>query len=157
MNDVIIDLQIASNANTLPHPSQFKRWVCAALAGHSNDVELTIRIVDTEEIIDLNSRFRKNNQPTNVLAFPYEDPPGIILPLPLLGDIIICAPIVETESHKLKKNTLSHWAHLVVHGTLHLLGYDHITNPEAEEMESLETEILVKMGFVPPYGVQVKS
>src|SRR5690606_24067449 len=95
--------------------------------------------------------YRHQDKPTNVLSFPADIPAE--LNLPLLGDLVICAPVVEREAMEQRKTLEAHWAHMVVHGTLHLVGYDHITEPEAEEMESLETKILTGMGFPPPYEI----
>jgi len=145
-----LELQIASNAKTLPHPSQFREWISIVLWNRLDEAELTIRIVDEEEIASLNEQYRHKQGPTNVLSFVAEHPDG--LESSYLGDIIVCAPIVEREAMNANKDLLAHWALMVIHGTLHLLGYDHEDVEEAEEMENLETEILVKLGFAPPYG-----
>lgn len=145
-----LELQIASSIQTLPHPAQFREWVSATLWQRIETAELTIRIVDEDEIIALNQQYRKKTGSTNVLSFPYEAIPGVASRF--LGDIVICAPIIEKESNEQQKPLLAHWAHMVVHGTLHLLGYDHQTDEEAVEMESTETDILLKLGFQPPYG-----
>ena len=145
-----LELQIASTIQTLPHPAQFKEWVGTALWNRLDTGELTIRIVDEEEITRLNEQYRGKKGPTNVLSFPYDPMPGITVNL--LGDIVICAPLVEAEAHEQHKILLAHWAHLVVHGCLHLLGFNHEYPAEAVEMENLETEILLKLGFPPPYG-----
>lgn len=145
-----LELQIASANKTLPHPSQFREWISVALWNQVDTAELTIRIVDKDEITELNKKYRKMNKPTNVLSFPVEIEHDI--EVPMLGDIIICAPIVEAEARKANKDLLAHWALMVVHGALHLLGYDHETDKEAEEMEGLENTILQKLGFPAPYG-----
>lgn len=145
-----LELQIASEAQTLPHPSQFREWVGTTLANRIDTAELTIRIVDIEEMTELNETYRKKTGPTNVLSFPAEISPEF--EMPLLGDIIICAPIVQREAEGENIELLSHWAHMVVHGTLHLLGYDHIEKDEAEIMEAIEEEILTSMGYPAPYG-----
>lgn len=145
-----LELQIASNAKTLPHPSQFREWVGTTLANIQNDAELTIRIVDEEEMTELNSTYRKKNGPTNVLSFPAE--PYHEFDLPLLGDIVICASVVQKEASDANIDLLAHWAHMVVHGTLHLLGYDHIKDEEAAVMEAMEESILTHMGYPAPYG-----
>lgn len=147
-----LELQIASTVKTLPHPSQFREWISVALYDRIETAELTIRIVDEEEIAELNEFYRKKSGPTNVLSFPAEIDPHINLPVPILGDIVICAPVVEAEAKRANKELLAHWALMVIHGTLHLLGYDHIQEDEAEVMEGLETELLVSLGFPPPYG-----
>jgi probable rRNA maturation factor len=145
-----LELQIASTAKTLPHPAQVREWVSAALLGSVDTAEMTIRIVDIEEISELNYRYRKKLGPTNVLSFPYNPIPGIASRL--LGDVVVCAPLVEKEALEQNIPLLDHWAHLIIHGILHLLGYDHEFEDDAEEMESKETEILVQLGFQPPYG-----
>lgn len=145
-----LELQIASSIQTLPHPAQFREWVSVSLWQRIETAELTIRIVDEDEMTALNQQYRKKIGPTNVLSFPYEAIPGVASRF--LGDIVICAPIIEKESNDQQKPLLAHWAHMVVHGTLHLLGYDHQTDAEAFEMESTETDILLRLGFEPPYG-----
>lgn len=145
-----LELQIASNAQTLPHPSQFREWVSSTLDNRLDTAELTIRIVDIEEMKELNQTYRKKSGATNVLSFPAEIDKSF--DLPLLGDIVICAPIVQKEANDADIELLAHWAHMVVHGTLHLLGYDHIEKEEAEVMEAIETRILTDLGFSAPYG-----
>lgn len=150
-----LELQIASSIKTLPHPSQFREWVSVALWQRIDTAELTIRIVDEEEMIQLNEQYRHKTGPTNVLSFPYEPIPGIVSRC--LGDIVICAPIIEQESQRSDKPLLSHWALMVIHGTLHLMGYDHQTEEETADMQGLETEILLQLGFPPPYGDIITS
>jgi probable rRNA maturation factor len=145
-----LDLQVACDAPALPQPGHFLAWASAALAGHRETAELTLRIVDESEGSELNQRYRGRPGPTNVLSFPFEPPPGLP-PSDLLGDLVICAPVVAREAREQGKPEEAHWAHLVVHGTLHLLGYDHITDPGAEEMEAMETVILTGLGFPSPY------
>lgn len=153
--DLELDLQIATDALGLPTGSDLDQWARAALEGRRERATLTIRIVDAAEGQALNRRFRGQDRPTNVLSFPFEAPPG----LPgvagiddLLGDLVICAPVVSREAIEQGKPEPAHWAHLVVHGVLHLLGFDHLTEPEAEAMEGLETAILDRLGFPPPYA-----
>ena len=158
MTQAIIDLQLASEHNHCPSASQLNLWVDAAIEKTKQVIaesELTIRIVDQAESKELNKQYRGKDTPTNVLSFPFEAPPQI--ELNLLGDLVICAPIVAKEAHEQQKSELSHWAHMVVHGTLHLQGYDHIDDKEAEEMENLEIEILNSLGFTNPYLVQVSE
>lgn len=145
-----LELQIASKIKTLPHPAQVREWVSLTLWERLDTAEMTIRIVDEEESAELNKIYRNKSGPTNVLSFPYDPQPGVASRL--LGDIVICAEVVEREAAEYKKPLLAHWAHMVVHGTLHLLGYNHILDDEAKEMESIETDILHKLGFPPPYG-----
>ena len=155
MTTPIIDLQIASeNSEGLPTLEQFTHWVETALAFEAQtedfpETEMTIGIVDEEESQTLNREYRGKDYPTNVLSFPFEVPEGI--ELPLLGDLVICRQVMEREAKEQQISLASHWAHLAVHGTLHLLGYDHIEEAEAEEMEGLETQIMQKLGFEDPY------
>ena len=146
-----IALQLATEHEHCPTLSQLSQWVDATLAATEAipTSELTIRIVEKEESRSLNHQYRGYDKPTNVLSFPFDAPPGI--ELNLLGDLVICAPIVEQEALEQNKNQIAHWAHLVIHGTLHLLGYDHIEDDEAEIMESLETAILNSLGYPDPY------
>ena len=117
--------------------------------GHTYEAEVTVRIVDEAESNELNLTYRGKDKPTNVLSFPFEAPPG--LELPLLGDLVICRQVVEREAEEQGKPLMAHWAHMVVHGSLHLLGYDHIDDEEAEEMEQLERDIMQELGFADPY------
>ncbi|MCY6395180.1 rRNA maturation RNase YbeY [Actinobacillus pleuropneumoniae] len=155
MTTPIIDLQIAAeNSENLPSLAQFTQWVQCALAHEAQtedfpETEITIRIVDEAESHELNLTYRGKDKSTNVLSFPFEVPEGI--ELPLLGDLIICRQVVEKEAQEQQISLESHWAHLAIHGTLHLLGYDHIEDVEAEEMEGLETEIMQSLGFEDPY------
>lgn len=145
-----LDLQVACAAAELPAAESFEAWAAAALAGEDRDAaELTIRIVDETESAELNRRYRHRSGPTNVLSFPFEAPPGI--ELPLLGDLVICAPVVAREAAAQDKPATAHWAHMVVHGILHLLGYDHLEEEEAAGMEALETAILARIGYPDPY------
>lgn len=132
-----------------PEPDSIQRWVEAALTNHRENTELGIRIVDAAESAVLNERYRGKQGPTNVLSFAADLPDFI--PLPLLGDLVICAPLVLQEALAQGKHPNAHWAHLVVHGTLHLLGYDHTTEQEAKIMEALEADILAHLDFPPPY------
>ncbi len=164
-----LDLQIATTDNNIPSEQELATWVEAVLSEQQlKDKELTIRIVDAPEIRALNKQYRGKDKATNVLSFPFEQPdfsipeiPGIdvdchdsegfTLPVNFLGDLIICSQVVEQEAKEQTKAALHHWAHMVVHGTLHLLGYDHIDDNEAEEMEDLEKVILHKLGIDDPY------
>ncbi|CAM2923009.1 rRNA maturation RNase YbeY [Vibrio diazotrophicus] len=145
-----LDLQLAvEDENGLPSEANFATWLEAAITPFQEQAEVTIRIVDSEESHQLNMDYRGKDKPTNVLSFPFEAPPG--MELDLLGDLVICRQVVEQEASEQNKPLLAHWAHMVVHGSLHLLGYDHIEDDEAEEMESLETELMQKLGFEDPY------
>ncbi len=153
--DLELDLQLAATADGLPSQTDCLAWTSAALEGRRERAALTIRIVDQDEGRDLNLRFRGQDRPTNVLSFPFEAPPGFpdLEGLDgLLGDLVICAPVVRREAAEQGKPEPAHWAHLVVHGTLHLLGYDHREDDEARIMEDLETAILGRLGFPPPYA-----
>ena len=150
MGKMIIDLQIACEQETgLPTAEQIEQWATAAVQPQSDEVEMTVRIVDEAESHALNLNYRGKDRPTNVLSFPFECPDEV--ELPLLGDLVICRQVVEREAQEQDKPAMAHWAHMVVHGSLHLLGYDHIEDDEAEEMESLETQIMTELGFADPY------
>ena len=150
MSTVILDLQLACEREQgLPSEANFRRWLEAVLPQFQPESEVTIRLVDVAESQELNHTYRGKDKPTNVLSFPFEAPPGI--ELPLLGDLIICRQVVEHEAQEQDKALEAHWAHMVIHGSLHLLGYDHIEDDEAEEMESLETEIMLALGYPDPY------
>ena len=144
-----VELQIASNSDKIPDPNKFQRWVAEATQHLHKDAEVSLRIVNQDESRELNHQYRGKNKPTNVLSFPSDLPSE--LNLSLLGDLVICAPIVEQEALEQHKNLEAHWAHMTVHGTLHLLGYDHINEIMAEEMENLETLILTNLNYSPPY------
>ena len=150
MGKMIIDLQIACEQETgLPTLEQIEQWATAAVQPQSDEVEMTVRIVDEAESHELNLNYRGKDRPTNVLSFPFECPDEV--ELPLLGDLVICRQVVEREAQEQEKPLMAHWAHMVVHGSLHLLGYDHIEDDEEEEMESLETQIMTGLGFADPY------
>ena len=141
----------------LPSALSFRRWVEAALASarRRKSAELAIRIVGTREGRILNRDYRGKDYATNVLSFPTELPPGVTLPL--IGDLAICAPVVAREAAEQGKTARDHWAHMTVHGVLHLLGYDHIEDAQAEAMEALETRILARLGIADPYTVEHDS
>ena len=144
-----LEIQRVSDAPEQPTDEQFRRWAGAALTGRRGRAELTLRLVDEEESRALNREYRGRDRPTNVLSFPFQVPPEV--PSDLLGDLVICAPLVTGEAAEQGKSTEAHWAHLVVHGILHLLGYDHQRLPESREMEALEIRILAGLGFSDPY------
>ncbi len=154
--DLQLDLQIAcstdyGSATDLPSEEQLNKWVSAAIIKRTahEEPELTIRIVDEAESQELNHEYRGKDKPTNVLSFPFEAPAHI--PIPLLGDLIICRQVVEREAIEQGKPLIAHWAHMTVHGCLHLLGYDHIEDEEAEEMEGIERQVMADLGFEDPY------
>jgi probable rRNA maturation factor len=142
MPKILLTLQIASELNNIPTTAQFKKWVKATLRV---DTEVTIRIVDEDEGRTLNNTYRSKNYATNVLTFPLTEEPHLI------GDIVICAPIVEKEARTQHKSFEAHFAHLTVHGVLHLHGYDHETEAQAALMESIEVTTLQKLGYANPY------
>ncbi|KEA64417.1 Metal-dependent hydrolase YbeY, involved in rRNA and/or ribosome maturation and assembly [Marinobacterium lacunae] len=144
-----IDLQIDVNDSDLPEREAFQRWVTTALEGRRERGEVCIRIVSSDESQSLNHEYRGKDKPTNVLSFPFDVPPGV--PIDLLGDLAICSEVVRNEAHEQGKPLHDHWAHMVIHGTLHLLGFDHIKDDEAEEMEALERELLARLGIADPY------
>ena len=146
---IIVDIQMASASEEAPDPQSIERWVSAAIGNQRESTELSVRIVDNEEGQLLNEQFRGSSGATNVLSFPFENESPE--PLPLIGDIVICAPIVAKEAVEQNKALNAHWAHMIIHGVLHLLGYDHQNDTEANAMEALETEIMQGLGFPPPY------
>ena len=148
---VNLDVQYAVSDDDAdpPSPSLIRGWVEAALLGQRDETELTVRIVDTDEIQHLNRTYRQQDKPTNVLSFPFEKLDDI--DLPLLGDVVICAAVVALEAQQQQKSVSDHWAHMVVHGVLHLLGYDHVRDADAEIMEGLEIEVLQRLGIANPY------
>lgn len=148
--ELVLDLQNAYDGSiTLPEQEDFERWVSSAISPMREEAELTIRIVNDSESQQLNAQYRGKDKPTNVLSFPADLPKE--LELPLLGDLVISADIVQSEAAEQGKPGIAHWAHMSIHGALHLLGYDHIDDAEAEEMESLEIRILADLGFPNPY------
>ncbi|PXX99781.1 rRNA maturation RNase YbeY [Halomonas sp. LBP4] len=157
MNAPLVDLQVAIEAEGLPSQAELDTWVAAVLARHdvAPGSELTVRLVDEAESRALNRDYRGRDTPTNVLSFPFESPPGI--ELALLGDLVICHPVVVREAREQDKSPGAHYAHMVVHGTLHLLGYDHLEEAEAEAMEALEREILAGLGIADPYHADTRD
>ncbi len=145
-----LDLQNASSAAS-PNEAQFRQWCELALRQRTADSELTIRLVDEPEARELNHTYRQKDYATNVLSFP-ADVPDELLDIPLLGDLVICVQVVEREAAEQGKSPEAHWAHLVIHGCLHLLGYDHIDEEEAVEMETLEQQLLAELGHPDPYA-----
>ncbi|MGZ4998238.1 MAG: rRNA maturation RNase YbeY, partial [Methylobacter sp.] len=134
-----IEVQAVFNSAGQPDQQQIQLWVDTALADYDQDTEIVVRIVDEQESAELNEQYRHKSGPTNILSFPVDVPEGI--ELDLLGDLVICAPVVEKEALEQGKILDHHWAHIIVHGVLHLLGYDHINDDEAELMENKEIAI----------------
>ena len=151
MSKLDVAVGYAAPRKGVPASASFRRWIEAALKGakRRKATEVSVRIVDTEEGQALNLQYRGRDYATNVLSFPVELPPGV--DLPLIGDLVICAPVVAREAAEQGKKPADHWAHLTIHGTLHLLGYDHIDEAEAEAMEALETKVLAGLGIADPY------
>jgi probable rRNA maturation factor len=156
MNHSNLDFADVSGATGVPDASDIQAWVTCVLSNlldTESFPELSIQVVDEASISELNETYRHKAGPTNVLSFPFEAPPG----LPeeearqMLGDIVICAQVVNREAEQQQKTQRAHWAHMVVHGVLHLLGYDHLSDEEAEEMESLEIQLLNQLAFPNPY------
>src|SRR5690554_4031165 len=151
MSKLTVDFQKVYDGPGVPDEKQFHAWAETAWLGESPS-EVTIRIVDNDESRELNRQYRGKDKPTNVLSFPFEAPAGITMPL--AGDLVICAPVVEKEFQEQRKEPVAHWAHMVVHGMLHLQGYDHIEDNEAEAMEALEVRLLAQLGFANPYEAE---
>jgi len=130
-------------------------WATAALKAHKPTAEITLRISDCSEVQELNNRYRGKDKPTNVLSFPYKLPDSIAIDVPFLGDIILCPTVLIKEAKEQGKSLEAHCAHLVIHGVLHLLGYDHIQPDEASMMETEEIKLLSTLGYDNPYEVSV--
>src|SRR5690606_8496894 len=145
---VEVDIQRATDAPDQPDDDSLIRWAALALRDDPGK-ELTIRLVDAEESRTLNREYRNRDYPTNVLSFPADLPPE--RNIPLLGDLVICVPVVNREASEQRKSPDAHWAHMVIHGCLHLLGHDHIDDDEAEVMEQLERQLLAELGIADPY------
>lgn len=143
-----VDVQQACEGEPVPDVLLLGHWAQAALLGES-DAELVIRIVTEQESQALNTRYRDKARPTNVLSFVFESPPEV--PCALLGDLIVCAPVIAREAREQGKALESHWAHMLVHGMLHLQGYDHVEPAQAQIMEALEIQILAGLGIPDPY------
>ena len=147
-----LDLDNGCEDADSPDEDQLRRWISAALlsqAGSRNDAEIALKIVDESEGAALNQQYRGSQGATNVLSFPFAAVTPE--PLPMLGDLVICAPVVAREAAEQNKSSEAHWAHMLVHGVLHLLGHDHLTDEDAERMEALETQIMQQMDYPAPY------
>ena len=146
---ISIDIQRADTSEKIPSDASINRWVESALDNNDDSVELSIRVVGEQESAALNLQYRGKSGATNVLSFPFSAVTPE--PLPMLGDLVVCAPIVTLEAHQQNKALEAHWAHMIVHGVLHLLGYDHGNDNDARVMEILETEILLGLNYPAPY------
>jgi len=145
-----LDIQRIVDLDFLPNDDDFQLWVEKALADYSQDAEVVIRIVDIQEMTELNSQYRGKQGATNILSFPFDLPDGVE-GIDLLGDLVVCAAVLEQEAAQQNKVLSAHWAHIVIHGVLHLLGYDHLADDEAIEMESKEILLLQKLHIDNPY------
>jgi probable rRNA maturation factor len=145
-----VDISYGLPRAGLPAAGTLRAYAEAALSGRHEDAELSIRVVDAEEGRALNRDYREKDYATNVLSFPAELPPGV--PLPILGDLVLCAPVIAREAIDQGKPLKHHYAHMVVHGVLHLLGHDHMDEAEAEAMEAIEREVLAGLGIPDPYA-----
>jgi probable rRNA maturation factor len=150
--NICIETLMACASEDVPDEDSMRHWVSAAMRDESATLELSVQIVDEQESAALNQQYRGKSGPTNVLSFPFDAVTPE--PLPILGDLVICAPVVNREAIEQNKPAEAHWAHMCVHGVLHLLGYDHVGDHDAEVMESLETSILQDLGFACPYANQ---
>jgi len=152
-----LELQNPHSFDSVPNQANCQNWVAAAIQNSSQDLSIVIRFVDAEESQELNSHYRHKDAPTNVLSFPFEMPdiPELLDEPKHLGDLVLCEPIVLREAEEQNKDVLQHWSHLIIHGALHLQGYDHIDADAADVMESLEIKILDSLGFENPYDAAV--
>jgi probable rRNA maturation factor len=150
-----VDVQLAADDESIPTADDIAIWVNRAIdaAGSSSNMEVSVRVVDADEMQQLNSEFRDQDKPTNVLSFPAGDLAGLPDEAERpLGDIVVCATVVADEAQQQGKTQSDHWAHMIVHGTLHLLGFDHESDSDAAKMESLEIHIMTDHGVANPYG-----
>lgn len=145
-----IDIEVNSQHPLIPSQEKCETWITAVLQHQKlNNAEVSLYVVDEDEGRQINHDYRGKDYATNVLSFPADIPEEV--GVPLLGDLVICAPVIEREAKDQNKDINAHWAHMLVHGSLHLLGYDHIEDRDAELMEELETHLLQQLGFPPPY------
>ena len=144
-----LDIQNVSKSSHVPDQELFQKWFDTVLQNSTEDSEIVIRIVDETEMIQFNEQYRNKEGVTNILSFPFDIPEGV--DSDLLGDLLVCAPVVECEAQQQNKQLEHHWAHIIIHGILHLLGYDHINDEDAEEMEALEIQLLKKIKINNPY------
>jgi probable rRNA maturation factor len=147
----LLEVQYAMSENALPTQSDIQTWVDTALEQYQSTYSMCVRIVDAAESQQFNREYRGKDKPTNVLSFEFEMPEFIEQETEILGDLVVCAPVVAKEAAEQNKQLFDHWAHMIIHGTLHLLGFDHIKESEAQEMEQLERELLAKLQIKDPY------
>jgi probable rRNA maturation factor len=145
-----LEVQRIIDSPFLPDDAELQLWLEKALIDYPRDAEVLIRIVDTQEITDLNEQYRHKTGSTNILSFPFEMPEGI-QGLHLLGDLVVCAEVLERETKEQKKTLKDHWAHIVIHGILHLIGYDHKNEKDAIAMEAKEIKVLHQLMIDNPY------
>lgn len=147
-----VDIQRSEKIGSVPSDDEITCWVKLVLRHQRCSASVSVRLVDEVEITSLNTQYRERNEPTNVLSFPCDlsDESG----MRILGDIVVCEPVVTREALEQGKNPSDHWAHIIIHGLLHLLGFDHIENQQAEEMEGLEVSLLREMDVCDPYQNQ---
>lgn len=146
-----LDVQYATAEQNLPTLEDIQTWVDTCLSPYAKTYGVCVRIVDNPESQQLNSQYRNKHKPTNVLSFVFETPECVDQTVEMIGDLVICAPVVAQEASDQNKQLFDHWAHMVIHGILHLLGFDHIEAADAEEMERLERELLAKLQITDPY------
>jgi probable rRNA maturation factor len=146
-----LEVQYAVDPQDLPTQSDILTWVECVLSPYPKSYSMCIRIVDAQESQQLNAEYRDKDKPTNVLSFEFEMPEFVEQPVEILGDLVVCAPVVAQEAIEQNKKLFDHWAHMIIHGTLHLLGFDHIKESEALEMEQLERDLLAKLHINDPY------
>jgi probable rRNA maturation factor len=150
-NNIEINIQNESTRSPIPRKKLLKKWLLAALGAQVEMAQITLRFVDAEEGQTLNREYRQKDYATNVLTFTFNDDLPQIEGMPLLGDLVFCGSVIEREAQEQNKPLLAHYCHMVVHGTLHLQGFDHIEDDEAETMETLETQIVMSLGYDDPY------
>lgn len=152
---LMVEVQILTDKGRPPAPQRLTEWARAAWQHPLRDGEVVLRITDEAESRHLNLDYRGKDSPTNVLSFPFDPPPAV--DQGHVGDLVVCAPLVAQEAREQGKSADAHWAHMIVHGMLHLQGHDHATDQQAMAMEALETDILGGLGFPPPYADDEKT
>ena len=148
---ITIHLQDVANEKNIPPNSMLRHWAFTVLKQYLDSGDLTLRVVDTNEMQTLNRHYRHQDKPTNVLAFPFIPFDDTQVNDVIIGDVVICATVVNSEAKKQNKGRDQHWAHIIIHGCLHLLGYDHNNAEEAKKMESIEIQLLRQLGYTNPY------